>query len=253
MIYKPGSVFPTNGSTPAVLNDAVASSLGFDTTLEPIFDGPSTNRWSLAVSFTHRQSRQIVTVFVNHLKSKSCSSAQGLDEDKNNGAGCWNNQRLRAAQVISSWIKSYPTGIKCSNAVILGDFNSYAKEDPVHYLVEQGGLVNLEPETAYSYTFNGQIGTLDYVLVSKSLLEFNPKAEVWHANSLEPPALDYNLDYKRDSSYFNKETAIRYSDHDPALLGMTLKKRKSCITQACCIDQPALKGDVDNDGTFDEL
>lgn len=220
-LYKPGSVFPTPGSSPAILNDAVASTLGFDTS-EPIFDGPSTNRWSLAVSFTHRQSRKELTVFVNHLKSKRCSGTSGDNEDKNDGAGCYNARRLRAAEVISKWVKSWPTGVQNDNGVILGDFNAYAREDPVRYMVNKGGLINLEPDTAYSYTFSGQIGTLDYVLVTKSVMDFSPNAHIWHCNSLEPPLLDYNLDYRRDSDYLNDKTAIRYSDHDPALLGLTL-------------------------------
>eukprot|EP00587_Corethron_hystrix_P011626 CAMPEP_0113323128 /NCGR_PEP_ID=MMETSP0010_2-20120614/16076_1 /TAXON_ID=216773 ORGANISM="Corethron hystrix, Strain 308" /NCGR_SAMPLE_ID=MMETSP0010_2 /ASSEMBLY_ACC=CAM_ASM_000155 /LENGTH=125 /DNA_ID=CAMNT_0000181879 /DNA_START=63 /DNA_END=436 /DNA_ORIENTATION=+ /assembly_acc=CAM_ASM_000155 len=106
----------------------------------------------------------------------------------------------------------------------MGDFNAYAKEDPIQYFINEGGLANLESETAYSYSYGGQIGTLDYVLVSKNVMAFNPNAHIWHVNSLEPYVFDYNLEYSRNSSFFNVDSPIRFSDHDPALLGLEMHK-----------------------------
>ena len=42
----------------------------------------------------------------------------------------------------------------------------------------------------------------------------------WHINSDEPSVIDYNLEFKPQDLY--SPTPYRSSDHDPAVVGITL-------------------------------
>jgi len=57
------------------------------------------------------------------------------------------------------------------NIVLLGDFNSYAAEDPITTILINGYIsLGGGPESnAYSYLFNGQVGTLDYVFAKAAV------------------------------------------------------------------------------------
>jgi hypothetical protein len=94
-----------------------------------------------------------------------------------------------------------PTGTGEKDVVILGDLNSYAKEDPVKAL-EAAGYTNLVSsflgEDAYSYVFDGQWGYLDHALGSADLFGKDQVAGVaeFHINADEPSVLDYNTDFK---------------------------------------------------------
>lgn len=234
-IYKPAIVEVTTGTQAAQLDDAVAATLpafaGHDFIADPLFNGVATNRVSLAVSFTHLQSKDSLTVVVNHFKSKGSS---GLDDpsselydpsspnyDQLDGAGFWNARRLDAATAVQQWLQTSPTGLDDADQIILGDLNSYAMEAPVQYLLSNG-FNNVEDEQAYSYVFDGQIGTLDYVLLSDALYAKLADAAVWHINADEADALDYNLDFGKSAAYFDATTATRNSDHDPLLVGLDL-------------------------------
>ena len=82
---------------------------------------------------------------------------------------------------------------------IVGDLNSYAKEDPIAAL-EAEGYTNLvasrSAPDAYSYVFDGQWGYLDHALgTRRSVPQVTGVAE-WHINADEPSVLDYNNDFK---------------------------------------------------------
>jgi predicted extracellular nuclease len=229
IIYKLDSVEIAEDTAPSTLDDTVASSLagfaGHDFVNDPIFDGPSTNRVSLAASFSHLQTGDALTVAVSHFKSKGSS---GLSDqaspnfDQNDGAGFWNNRRLLGAMALQEWIASSPTGLQEDDVILLGDFNAYALEEPVQYLLSNG-YSNVESETAYSFTFDGQLGTLDYLLVSDELSDKLAGVSVWHINSDEADALDYNLDFGRSSAYYDGSTSTRNSDHDPVFVGLNME------------------------------
>jgi len=232
-IYKPSVVALATNSEAAILDDTVAATLpifnGRDFESNPLFNGPGTNRSSLAVSFTHLESNDTFTIVANHFKSKGSSDLEDTasdNYDQGNGAGFWNQRRLEAAQAVTAWVDTYPTGISDDDIIILGDLNAYAQEEPVQYLLSQG-FNNVENENTYSYVFDGQTGTLDYILLSDSLFDKFNEASVWHINADEADALDYNLDYGRDASYFLAETSTRNSDHDPVLVGLSLELKVS--------------------------
>ena len=71
------------------------------------------------------------TVAVNHLKSKG-SACDGVgDPDAGDGQGNCNLTRTAAAQALVDWLATDPTGSGDTDFLILGDLNSYAKEDPI--------------------------------------------------------------------------------------------------------------------------
>ncbi|WP_394202871.1 ExeM/NucH family extracellular endonuclease [Marinagarivorans algicola] len=230
-IYNTQNIMLTPNTQTAILDDAIASTLApfsqHDFTADPIFNGPSTNRVSLAATFTHLHSNEPITVVANHFKSKGGSGLTDTNSpnfDAKDGAGFWNDRRLKAATAVSAWLATAPTGSDTQKQVILGDLNAYAMEAPLQYLINKG-FNNVEDSQAYSYVFDGQIGTLDYLLVSDALMAAMTSASVWHINADEADALDYNLDYNKQAYYFNGETATRNSDHDPVIAGFWLPSK----------------------------
>jgi predicted extracellular nuclease len=228
-IYKPSVVALASGTTVELLDDTAAALLpgfvGHDFTNEPIFDGVATNRVSVAASFTHLGSGDSFTVAVNHFKSKGSSGLSGASSpnfDQQDGAGFWNARRTLAAQAVNEWLASAVTGLADEDKIILGDLNAYASETPVSYLLNNGYL-NVETGANYSFVFDGQIGTLDYLLVSQALKEKLNGVSVWHVNADEADALDYNLDFGKSALYFDATTATRNSDHDPVIIGLDME------------------------------
>lgn len=218
-IYKTARVAVAPGSHPAFLTD---SNLTASQDL-PIFDGVNSNRAPLAVTFVDLATNFCLTLAGNHFKSKGGPATgdviRSSDVDANDGAGYWNQRRLDAAQALTAWLATYPTGYTCENVAILGDLNSYAMEDPIEYLASVG-YSNVEPSTSYSYVFSGQIGTLDYILTNQQLSARVTGAAVWHINEDESSALDYNLDFNRPAGYFNGFSPARNSDHSTIIVGV---------------------------------
>ena len=246
-LYKPSAVMVVG--EPAILSDAQGDSSLQD--FLPIFDGPSTNRATLAATFatysivyTYPENRRMygysseegevvpveeivvgecLTVAAAHLKSKGFdpASVEEIYAPKGDGAAAYNLRRLYGAQAIDLWLQTEPTGFDCANKAIAGDLKSYALEDPIVYL-QEAGYRNVESPTDYSYIFDGQLGTLDYVLVNAALFSRLTGAGVWHINEDEVDYLDYNLDFGKEPSVFDGTTPARASDHSPVLIGLDM-------------------------------
>lgn len=229
-IYRTDTVRIAAGTTAATLSDAdpesqavIAASNGGTTA---IFDGPGTSRQPLAVTFEEIASGEELTIVVNHFKSKGSAGPAAGDADAGDGAGLANASRVNAATALEAWLKSNPTGSSTPNQLILGDLNSYASEDPIQYLLDNG-FVDLAAEfldTAYSYLFDGLLGTLDYALASMALFDNIAGVVEAHLNSDEADALDYNTDFGRDAAIFDGESPFRNSDHDPVVVGINLSE-----------------------------
>ena len=168
----------------------------------------------------------VVTVVANHFKSKgSCPAAGDPNADRGDGQGCWNARRTAQATELARWLAATVVPAAATpDVVIVGDLNSYAQEDPVRAL-EAAGYVNL-PATfhgadAYSYVFDGQVGYLDHVLASATLLPRATGAEDVHINADEPSVLDYNTDFKTAGQVASLYAPDRFrtSDHDPVVAG----------------------------------
>lgn len=213
IIYKPGVVQPVGNF--AILNYLV----------DPTFT--SINRPALAQTFQQPATHGRFTIIVNHLKSKGCTGATGLDLDQNDGQSCFNYTRTQAANALINWALTDPTGSGDPDVLIVGDLNSYAREDPIRAL-ETAGYTNLETTFvgagAYSYVFSSQAGSLDHSMANASLISQVNGATTWHINADEPTVLDYNTEFKTANQInilYNADP-YRTSDHDPLLIGLNL-------------------------------
>ena len=63
-----------------------------------------------------------------------------------------------------------------------------AMEDPIMF-IKGAGYISVEDTSAYSYVYDGLMGTLDYIFVNPRLASKMIKAAVWHANEDEPDVL----------------------------------------------------------------
>ncbi|WP_126283639.1 ExeM/NucH family extracellular endonuclease [Burkholderia stagnalis] len=224
--------------TPRLGGDAIAVALLYDSrTVEPAGRAAtlaldSLNRQPLAQTFRRIGGTRAVTVAVNHLKSKNCPHASGADLDQADGQGCWNATRTRAAERIADWLATAPTGAAADGVLLIGDLNSYAKEDPIRAL-EARGYVNLAArwlgDDAYSYVFGGEAGYLDHALATPAIAARVKAVHDWHINADEPIALQYTPDYKtpeQQSRYYAPDS-YRSSDHDPVVIDLALADRET--------------------------
>jgi uncharacterized protein len=212
LLYKPASV-STAGAF-AVL----------DSTVDLRFDD-SRNRPVLAQSFSQVSNGAIVTVAINHLKSKGSNCNSVGDPDLNDGQGNCNITRSDAAAALADWLAGDPTASGDPDILIIGDFNAYLQEDPVTTL-EVAAFGNLLEDFlgtgSYSFIFAGQAGALDNALASASLVGQVTGVVDWHINADESPLQDYNLEFGRDPGIFDGSSPYRASDHDPLVIGLNL-------------------------------
>lgn len=186
------------------------------------------NRPTLAQTFQQIGSTTKLTVAVNHFKSKGSACAALNDADAGDGQGNANTTRNRAAQALRDWLATDPTGSGDPDFLIIGDLNSYAKEDPIRTLeASPNGYINLVQrdhgsDPVLSYPFDDQWGTLDYGLANAALAAQVTKAVEWTINGAEPVALDYNVEFKtaNHQSTLYSPDAFRSSDHDPVVIEM---------------------------------
>jgi len=181
------------------------------------------NRPALAQSFTQKSNGAVLTVVVNHLKSKGSSCESDGDPNTGDGQGNCNQTRTNAAAAIGDWISTDPTGSGDPDFLVIGDLNAYTAEDPLTAL-KNAGLTNLveTQSDAYSFVFDGQAGALDHALATASLVSQVAGTLEWHINADEPPILDYNLEHGRDPALFDGSSPYRASDHDPVIVGLDL-------------------------------
>jgi uncharacterized protein len=216
LIYKPDAVTPV-GDT-AVLNTPEFV-LGGDAPPAP--PAPQLrSRPSLAQAFETTDGARFI-VDVNHFKSKgsACDAP-----DAGDGQGNCNVVRTNGARELVGWLGENPTGTGDTDILILGDLNSYAKEDPIDVLTGAGytNLVAANVDDPYSFVFDGQWGYLDYALGSSTVLDQVAGVLEWHINSDEPTVLDYNTNFKSPGQIASLYAPDRFrvSDHDPIVVGL---------------------------------
>ncbi|MBB0025348.1 ExeM/NucH family extracellular endonuclease [Ralstonia pickettii] len=218
---------------PKLGGDAITVAIVYNSrTVEPV-GAPATlaidnkNRQPLARSFRRIGDTQNFTVVVNHLKSKGCSGATGKDADQGDGQSCWNPTRVRAAGLIADWLATSPTGVADVGQLLIGDLNSYAKEDPVVLFAQKGYadmVAKFVGRDAYSYVYGGESGYIDHALATPGLAERVRAVHEWHINADEPIALEYAFGHKsaEQQQTFYAPDAYRSSDHDPVLVDLAL-------------------------------
>lgn len=201
----------------------VVEPVGDFAALDDVFPFEMNTRPPLAQLFREVATSEQFIAIVNHFKSKSCSGASGANADQGDGQGCFNSDRLAAANALLNWIDGDAYFDQDPDVLIIGDLNAYAQEQPVTTLTG-AGFTNLTAGAVYSYVFDGFNGVLDHGLVNAALFPQVAGYTEWHINADEPTALDYNLEFKSP----DQQTSLyspgpyRSSDHDPLLIGLDL-------------------------------
>jgi hypothetical protein len=213
LIYKTAAVAPQGAS--AIL----------DASVDPRFLD-TLNRPALAQTFADAATGAVFTVVVNHLKSKGSDCNDVGDPDLGDGAGNCNLTRKAALAALVDWLATDPTGSGDADFLVIGDLNSYDKEDPIDVMNTAGYtdlLALFGGEFAYTYLFDAQLGYLDYALASSSLFAQTTGAAAWHINADEPDLLNYDMTFKQDAQdAIYAPDPYRSSDHDPVISGFEL-------------------------------
>ncbi|MFC1508007.1 ExeM/NucH family extracellular endonuclease, partial [Pseudomonadota bacterium] len=224
-------------------------------------DGNNYMRDSITPTFTINGTDEKLTVAVNHFKSKgsTCWEDVALQDSKDPDLqGSCENFRVSAAyqlgetlatiegnKLIIGDLNSYagedpvtvltnrdhlPEGyqIKAARDTYLGGTKDELGE-PLHgsdgaVIDTSYGYTNvvktLHPES-YGYSYNNEVGTLDYILASPSLISNIADATEWNINSVESTLFQYEAEYTGDLVKF--EDLYRSSDHDPAVIALNFK------------------------------
>lgn len=158
---------------------------------------------------------RVVTVVSNHLKSKSAPEGGGAEPS--DGQGFFNADRVRQANSILSFTTEIEEATGSSDILLIGDFNAYSEEDPIEVFTSAGwsDLVADRTDGQYTYTFDGELGSLDHVIASPSLTQSITGAGVWGINS--PEWSDRGYAYAATEA----GTPYRSSDHDPIVVGVS--------------------------------
>ena len=208
IIYQPDRATPVGN---VATFDIDALLVGADT---------NKNRWPLAASFDI--DGQVVTVVVNHFKSKGspCDDVTvpvgfGDGQDDPQTSSC-DLVREYAAERLLEWVETKPTGVVSPDAFLVGDFNSHVEEDPIRIFEDAGylDLVERYDDAIFTFKFDGRFGRLDYILASPSARRLVDDTEVWQLNSPEP----YGYLYFNDPIDL---TAYASSDHDAILAAIS--------------------------------
>lgn len=249
LLYKASIVTP--------LNDAQIVDMPIQQIDE---DSVAQMRPSLIQSFTHVESEKTFAVAVNHFKSKGSECGEDISTETSATdviQGSCNALRVSAAITLGDALAddTLPERI-----LVLGDLNSYSAEDPVAVLTDytaetQGYTVMTAANTGmddgasvevtanygyhnlaetfdaegFSYWFYGteQVGSLDHVLASETMLADAIDGAHWNINSPEA----YQLQYDQALSYYADEDGyaftdvgpFRSSDHDPFIATFNLE------------------------------
>ncbi|MEM7550123.1 MAG: ExeM/NucH family extracellular endonuclease [Bacteroidota bacterium] len=210
-IYKPSTV------------EAVGNHAILNNEFDPAYIDTQ-NRPALAQTFREIASDEMFTAVVNHFKSKGsdCDDPdfdfELEDPDLGDGQGNCNRTRTSAALVQSEWLTTDPTEMGDPDFLVIGDLNAYAQEDPIDAFRSTGfRLLSTEPDSSYSFIFDGNSGALDHILASPTISVQVTGSQTWHINADEPDILEYD----GDSDFFSPN-AFRSSDHDPLIVGLAL-------------------------------
>ncbi|WP_081680849.1 ExeM/NucH family extracellular endonuclease [Cellulomonas sp. URHD0024] len=210
IIYKTAAVERVGSSH--ALGTASADDEAFGNAREPI-----------AQTFQRVGGSDQVLVVVNHFKSKGSAGPLDGDADTGDGQGASNASRVAQAEALRDWVPTIQGAAE--SVALVGDFNSYTKEDPLEVLYDAGytdAASTLAPGQ-YSYSFGGTSGSLDHVLLNGPALARTTGADIWEINAEESVALEYSR-YNYHGTRFYAPDEYRSSDHDPVIVGLSVPK-----------------------------
>ncbi|WP_166996681.1 ExeM/NucH family extracellular endonuclease [Paramicrobacterium fandaimingii] len=164
-------------------------------------------------------------VVSNHLKSKGsaveCAGDPSDDDncDSGEGIGGFNGDRTRQAAALVDFADSFAAKHNTEKVFLVGDFNSYAAEDPITTILAAGYVDQGAKTGEYTYNYGGAVGSLDYIFASPAADATVTGQDIWNINSAESVALEYSR-YNYNVTNFYAPDVYRASDHDPMLVGI---------------------------------
>ena len=187
-----------------------------------------------AVGVDNPEASEFIAV-MNHFKSKGSGKGPG-NEDSGDGQGNSNADRVKQAKAVVGFADEQKKAMGTDRVFILGDLNSYTKEDPMQVFYDDGYTnVGERFDAAPTYLFGGLTGSLDHVLASKEAMGPATQARsaapaavagtvtgaaTWEINSVESVALEYSRhNYNITNLY--KPDEFRSSDHNPSIVGIS--------------------------------
>ncbi|ATL93604.1 nuclease [Aeromonas sp. CU5] len=246
MIYRPALLTPSGDASVIKLPEQRYTTGGMTKT--------AGQRDSLVQTFTVAKSKEPLTLVVNHLKSKGSGcyeNSDGKTEPADLQGKC-TEFRVSAAKVLGEAVSKLP-----GQVLLVGDFNSYAKEDPIRVLTDYNpatserkivsashtfigdqsyeqlgrevtksyGLIDLNvkfnKEKAISYSYDGELGTLDYALANPALASKVTGVFDWHINAFESSQFEYAAKYT--DALLKSDNPFSASDHDPIIVDLKLE------------------------------
>jgi predicted extracellular nuclease len=174
-----------------------------------------------------------------------------LDADLHDGQACWNARRVTEANALHRFATTFAREHGGVDVLLVGDFNAYAREDPLEAL-RRAGWVDLLDRTAsaspapfpYSFVHDGLAGRLDHAFASPDLAPRVTGAAEWHVDADEPDAIDYRLAHRAPAcarcapDAFDARTPYRASDHDPLVVGLRLGPAVAAVGPAQAASGP---------------
>ncbi|SEB85852.1 hypothetical protein SAMN04489806_1964 [Paramicrobacterium humi] len=162
----------------------------------------------------------VFVVVSNHFKSKGGGDeATGDNADLNDGRGAYNGDRTRQAEALLEFADAFAAEHDTDKVFLVGDFNSYAAEDPITTITAAGYVSQGAKTGEQTYNFDGAVGSLDYIFASPAADRTVTGADVWNINSVESVALEYSR-YNYNATNLYAPDVYRASDHDPMLVGI---------------------------------
>jgi len=163
-------------------------------------------------------------VVANHFKSK------GSGVDDGTGQGNANPDRIAQAQALIPFANTFASDRGTDKIFLAGDFNSYSEEDPMQVLYGAGfDAIKSDTANEWSYSFDGQSGSLDHILANPAAEAVVAGADLWSINSGESVAWEYSRTNYNVSDFY-QENVYRASDHDPEIVGLNLSAAPATVT-----------------------
>lgn len=160
------------------------------------------------------------TVIVNHFKSKGDSTPPATGDNANGLQGAFNGDRTRQATALAAFADEFAAEAGTDAVFLAGDFNSYTKEDPLAVLGD-AGYANIADGDEWSYSFQGQSGSLDHVFANAAAAKLVTGSDLWEINAVEPIAYEYSR-YNYNATDFYSPDPYRSSDHEPHVVGIAV-------------------------------
>ena len=177
LIYQPGG------------GDAVQPVRDSDSSVDPEFID-TMNRPALAQTFTQNSNGKQAHRGREPLEVEGIGLQRRIGPRHGRRPGPLQRDTRRGRpQALVRWLAADPTGAGDPDVLLIGDMNSYAKEDPIAAILEAATTTSLPGASGPAPTptcSTAQSGYLDHALASTALTPRVTGVREWHINADEP-------------------------------------------------------------------